>query len=107
MRSNPMHWLPIGEASRLLGVHIDTVREWADAGMLPSYRTPGGHRRFSQSELRHFLAQQRKPPSKQLAPAERALERVRSELSAESSAAWRKALGDSASVSPNRQREIG
>lgn len=33
-----------------------TVTRWARAGMLSEYRTPGGHRRFKESEVRALLA---------------------------------------------------
>lgn len=39
-------WLPLREASRQMGVSAATLRSWADEGRVPSYRTPGGHRRF-------------------------------------------------------------
>ena len=52
---NENRWLTLSEASRLLGVHPATLRQWADAGQVPSYRTPGGHRRFEASELRAYL----------------------------------------------------
>jgi len=39
-------WLPLRKASRKLGVAAATLRGWADEGRVPSYRTPGGHRRF-------------------------------------------------------------
>ncbi len=39
-------WLPLREASRRLGVSPATLRTWADEGRVPSFRTPGGHRRF-------------------------------------------------------------
>lgn len=48
-------WLTLTEASRLLGVHPSTLRAWADAGQPPSFRTPGGHRRFTTADLRAFL----------------------------------------------------
>lgn len=48
-------WLTLSAASKLLGVHPATLRQWADAGQVPSYRTPGGHRRFDANELRAFL----------------------------------------------------
>lgn len=41
-------------AARLLGVHPDTLREWADEGKVPSWRTPGGHRRFRVDDLETF-----------------------------------------------------
>jgi putative resolvase len=46
----------IGEASRMLGVSIPTLRRWDKAGKLePDVRTQGGHRRYSESALRRFL----------------------------------------------------
>jgi excisionase family DNA binding protein len=51
-------WLSLGEASARLGVHPNTMRRWADAGSVPCYRTPGGHRRFRASELRAVLVVQ-------------------------------------------------
>ena len=44
-------WLSIHEAAVLLGVHPGTVRIWSDKGLLPVYRTQGGHRRYKQSEM--------------------------------------------------------
>jgi DNA-binding transcriptional MerR regulator len=34
-----------------LGVHPSTVRIWSDKGLLPVYRTHGGHRRYKRSEV--------------------------------------------------------
>jgi excisionase family DNA binding protein len=39
-------WLTLQEASDKMGVSPATLRAWADQGRIPSYRTPGGHRRF-------------------------------------------------------------
>ncbi len=83
MKTASVDWLSIREASRLLGVHIGTLREWADAGTLPSYRTPGGHRRFSRIGLERFLDQQTKNPAAvdaTLSQTEQALRRMREEL---------------------------
>lgn len=44
-------WVPMGAASRLVGVGHDTLRRWADSGKVQSYQTPGGHRRFLRSSL--------------------------------------------------------
>lgn len=49
-------WLELGEAAKLLGVHFTTLRRWANDGQVPCYRTPGGQRRFKESELRAFLS---------------------------------------------------
>lgn|SRR5512134_3397311 len=57
-------WLTLGEASRYLGVDESTLRNWADAGRIPAFRTPGGHRRFSKAALEHFLEEGRKTSEK-------------------------------------------
>lgn len=44
-------WLSLHEAAGLLGVHPGTVRIWSDKGLLPVYRTQGGHRRYKRSEV--------------------------------------------------------
>ena len=49
-------WLTLGAASQLLGVSESTIRRWADAGELRSYRTSGGHRRVLEEDLRHLIA---------------------------------------------------
>ena len=48
-------WLPLGAASRLVGVGPDTLRRWADTGKVDSYQTPGGHRRFLRSSLEAMI----------------------------------------------------
>jgi len=40
------------KAAELLGVSARTVQLWADAGVVSSWKTPGGHRRFSLSDVR-------------------------------------------------------
>ena len=52
-------WLALGPASRLLGVDPDTLRRWADAGRVRSFATPGGHRRFSRSDLDRLQSSRR------------------------------------------------
>ncbi len=44
-------WLSLSAAADLLGVHPSTVRLWSDKGLLPVYRTKGGHRRYKRSEV--------------------------------------------------------
>jgi excisionase family DNA binding protein len=48
--------LTISQAARELGVSLSTIRRWTNLGYLPSYRTPGGQRRFSREQLEQFLA---------------------------------------------------
>ncbi|MDO8749997.1 MAG: helix-turn-helix domain-containing protein [Dehalococcoidia bacterium] len=49
-------WVPLGAACKVLDVNEVTLRRWADRGLIRSYRTPGGHRRFSQDDLRALVA---------------------------------------------------
>ncbi|MEO6044287.1 MAG: helix-turn-helix domain-containing protein [Tepidiformaceae bacterium] len=49
-------WLTLGSASSLLGVSESTIRRWADAGEIGSFRTPGGHRRILEDDLKRFMA---------------------------------------------------
>ncbi len=48
--------LSIGETAQLLGVSIDTLREWDKNGVLPSFRpTPSGHRYYKREDIENFL----------------------------------------------------
>ncbi len=44
-----------GEVAALFRVDPKTVTRWAAAGRIDSIRTPGGHRRFRESEVRALL----------------------------------------------------
>lgn len=55
-------WLTLGQAAAFLGAAQSTVRKWADGGRLPTFYTPGGHRRFRRADLEAFLAGPRTPP---------------------------------------------
>jgi molybdopterin-binding protein len=46
----------IGQAAELLGVSVDTVRRWADAGRLGTSRTEGGQRVVDGASLAEFMA---------------------------------------------------
>ena len=54
-KANDKRWVPLGIASRLLGVNESTMREWADRGVIRSFRTPGRHRRFSQDDITRLM----------------------------------------------------
>lgn len=44
-----------GEVATLFRVDPKTVTRWATAGRIGSIRTPGGHRRFRESEVKSLL----------------------------------------------------
>lgn len=46
----------IGQAAELLGVSVDTLRRWADAGRIAFTRDGGGRREFDGVELAAFAA---------------------------------------------------
>ena len=46
-----------GEVATLFRVDPKTVTRWATAGRIGSIRTPGGHRRFRESEVKALLAE--------------------------------------------------
>lgn len=63
-RAIPSEWVGLGEASQLLGVAPGTLRRWSDAGQVPAFTTPGGHRRYRRAALERLLPGQRiKRPS--------------------------------------------
>ena len=58
---SPAAWLSLGPAARLLGVSDVTLRHWADAGRIKTYRTIGSHRRFARDDLVAFLRDREHP----------------------------------------------
>ena len=50
-------FVSIGEAAKVLGVSISTLRRWEQQGNCkPEHRTAGGHRRYSLESLRCFIS---------------------------------------------------
>ena len=48
--------LTVAEAARTLKVHINTIRNWTNIGILKSFRIgPRGDRRFSKEDIDRFL----------------------------------------------------
>ena len=75
-------WLSLQDASRMLGVHPSTLRQWADAGKIHTVRTPGGHRRFAESDVRSLLEPEPLEPSGIQLLVQSALGRARLEVGA-------------------------
>ena len=96
-------WLSPREACRLLQVSEVALRQWADAGHLRVYRTPGGHRRFLRADLLALtrpaaaIAPPPPPPAPTPEKSENAaLRRIRRRLSQGEVAAqpWYQSLAD-------------
>ena len=51
LESPAASWLSINEASKRLNIHPATLRDWSDRGKIRTFRTPGGHRRFSGEDV--------------------------------------------------------
>ncbi|MFC1892886.1 helix-turn-helix domain-containing protein [Chloroflexota bacterium] len=51
--------LTVRQVSRLLHIHINTVRRWSNRGILKAYRIgPRGDRRFRQEDIALLLLEQ-------------------------------------------------
>lgn len=91
-------YLSLSAASRLLGVHSTTLRRWADAGAIPVYVTPGGHRRFARTDIEALALRHPAHFSEQTIVntlAERAWDQARNDLErVKKQPAWLKNLGE-------------
>jgi excisionase family DNA binding protein len=50
------------EAASYLRISLFTLRKIEQQGLIVPYRTPGGHRRYSQAMLNEYLEASRIPP---------------------------------------------
>jgi excisionase family DNA binding protein len=53
--------LNVGEAAAYLGVSAASLRKWSNEGLVGTYRTPGGQRRYSIEDLDAFMRSMREP----------------------------------------------
>ena len=51
MQPHPRRLLTISQAAARLEVHPDTLRAWADKGLVPVIKLPSGYRRFEPQEI--------------------------------------------------------
>jgi len=88
-------WLSLWQASEWLGVNATTLRHWADSGVVHSYRTPGGHRRFAREDLEALV----RPSGLAALPGsweQAALARVQKYLRGPGREVWQGAVGEPA-----------
>jgi excisionase family DNA binding protein len=89
-------WLPLGKAAALLGVHNMTLRRWSDSGRFPSYRTPGGHRRFALADIQSYLLRQRGGQSDEVDQdwADTALVATRKQVAGQPDSRWMQVIDE-------------
>ncbi len=56
MADQPEHLVRIADVARELGLSHTRIRQLVDSGLIPSSRTPGGHRLFDLAEVRAAVA---------------------------------------------------
>ncbi len=54
MPEDELRLLTISQAARLLGVHHNTLRSWADKGLVRHVKLPSGYRRFTLDEIQRL-----------------------------------------------------
>lgn len=55
----------ITRAAARLGVHQNTLRGWADRGLVPVVRLPSGHRRFRSADIERLRHEMGLPDDRQ------------------------------------------
>lgn len=71
MRKNPTNddVLSTREAAERLGVALRTVQLWVESGVLPAWKTAGGHRRISRIAVERLIGERRAALSGDTQPA--------------------------------------
>lgn len=54
--TDPDRLMTPGEVAALFRVDPKTVTRWSARGLLPSIKTPGGHRRFREADVRALFS---------------------------------------------------
>lgn len=90
-------WLTLGQACRVLGVDESTLRRWADGGHVHAFRTPGGHRRFAESDVQELIEGRRHDGQHYRELSDLTVSRVRRQLHRASAreASWYTTVDDS------------
>ncbi len=98
-KKNGNDWLSLSDVAEKLGVHPSTVRAWSDQGVLPVYRTQGGHRRYLLDEINLWVKTSRQQKGVEPESALRhVLNRIRFQIGENrlASEAWYQKLDDNA-----------
>ena len=96
-------WLSLDEAAKRLNVHPSTLRDWSDRGRIRAFRTPGGHRRFSERDVL-ALGSESKPDLSLLMHATVGHARMATTEGRLQSEGWYARFDEAAKI---RQRELG
>lgn len=106
-RLDKRSWLSIGTARDLLQISDTTLRQWADTGLVRTYRTPGGHRRFSKDDIKSLVRNRDDSKGNRTAATEHELlQGIRRRLSKvkENDSLWHTSFSGS---DQERMRELG
>lgn len=88
-------WIALNEARRRLGVSATTLRRWADAGLVMTFVTPGGHRRFDAASVGALLpGSPGRPTMEQLGETPERMSRAYRRVGTQASIEWISALDD-------------
>ena len=75
-----VRWLTLGKACRVLGVDESTLRRWADSGHVRAFRTPGGHRRFVETDIQELVTGRSRDSESYRELGDMAVTRIRRQL---------------------------
>jgi len=56
--------LTMGQAAKMLGTTVPTLREWGKRGVIKTVRSGGGHRKIPAEEVKRMTGKAEKPPGK-------------------------------------------
>lgn len=88
-------WLSLEEASRALGISATTLRRWSDSGLIETFVTPGGHRRFEAGSVEALLPRpEGRPTMERLGETPERMSRVYRRTSDRRSMPWIGSLDD-------------
>jgi STAS-like domain of unknown function (DUF4325)/MerR family regulatory protein len=96
MADQPEHLVRIADVAHELGLSASRIRQLADSGVIPSTRTPGGHRLFDLAAARAAVARRSLPdnPLTVATAGKPAWERELTLLGLAEDAVWRRVIDD-------------